>query len=269
MPTPSHQDPTPHAVQKFAGNAQRLLVIAGIIIGLPFTWLQFKPFSPAALINTIDPDFLRRLILWIYYFCWVSGLTFDIHMQREIYSKDPHLGSVSRRAIAATGALIAIALGMFFAGEYKERFTALALIALLVINVFGWKILLERVDPIIKASAEAYRHDQQYFAVAQLEAISRYLKGYWQWGRFGGMLFIVLLLCGISYSDAARQEIVEKIHSMLPGAHRANVSALLPVLCLASFVIFAETWVWLMRHRTRTALSVIRTLNEAYTITPR
>jgi len=259
---------TQRGVRLLAERAQYAVGIVGTLLGLFFTWLTFRGFPYVAWIQNTDVEFLRRLALAVYYFCWVVGSTFDIRVQREVYQNDPQLGSLPRLAVGAIVLLLVVAAALL-AVSLSERWFSILLALFIATNIFGWRVIIHRVDPVIAASEAKYRADGNHFGSEQLRVVTTYLKGRWQWYRFSVMMTLAIVAIAISFSTGVREIISETISLFVHDLPPHAISRLLPVSSLLLYVAIAETWIWTVRARVRATLNVLYALEERYELRPR
>jgi hypothetical protein len=77
----------------------------------------------------------------------------------------------------------------------------------------------------------------------KLRAVERYVTGRWQWWRFGAGFILAAAMNVLSYFDLGR------------GYAEASIFF---------FVVFLESWIWIMRSRTRLSLRVLDQLTDRY-----
>jgi hypothetical protein len=255
-------------VRLLAERAQYAVGIVGTLLGLFFTWLTFRGFPYVTWLENTDVEFLRHLALAVYYFCWVVGSTFDIRVQREVYQNDPQLGSLPRIAVGAIVLLLVVAAALL-AVSLSEHWFSILLALFIATNIFGWRVIIHRVNPVIAASEAKYRADANYFGLEQLRVVSTYLKGRWQWHRFAVMMAFALLAIAICFSTSVRQMVSEAVSFLVRDLPPPAVSRLLPVSSLLLYVVVAEAWIWGVRARVRATLNVLYRLEEQYELRPR
>src|SRR4029077_4291169 len=155
------------------------------------------------LIKAADAVHLRRVTLIFYYLCWVGGSSFDVHVQKEVYRRDPGEGRMPLVAFAAVVMLLIVAVVLLWASSSDEGFAA-ALAPFVLTNIFGWRVILHRVTPMIETTGAYYTQRSRYFRLEQLKLVQWYMTGWWQWFRFFVMIVLVALANVICFSELAR-----------------------------------------------------------------
>lgn len=244
----------------------RAIGVLATILGIVFAWVQLREV-PLPNIENAEPTHVRRLVLAIYYACWVAGATFDANTQKEVYRRDPQRGSIPREAFLAVIGLFVVAAVLLWASDSDLR-TSLALAPFLIVNVIGWRVVVHRITPIIANTTAAYQQVQEYARLEQLNIVKEYMVGRWQWIRFAGMLLIVVTANAICLFPEVRASLSHALHGFAPSLMESAISNLLPVAALASFVLFGEAWIWIRRARCAVALRTIGDLAERYKLQP-
>jgi hypothetical protein len=242
--------------------ALRSIWIVGGILAFLFTWLQIRNIFVPVLKNA-DPHHLRRFTLIVYYLCWVGGASFDVHVQREVYRRDPNQGRIPLAAFIGVTMLLAVAGILMWASTSDQGF-ALALVPFVIANFIGWRIVLARVRPMIEATRSHYAENANYFRLEQLELVAWYMTGWWQWARFALMAALVALANALCFSDGFRAAIAETVHSAWSDLGHETLTKLLPAISLLLFVLLAELWIWALRARIRMSLNTIESLMRRY-----
>jgi hypothetical protein len=259
---PPHLDDQITPIYKWAVRA---IAVVGTLLGALFAWVQLRTI-PLPLENA-DPLYARRVILAVYYACWIAGTTFDVNVQKEVYRLDPLRGNVPLTATLAVMGLFVVGAILLWASDSDER-TTLALGPFLVVNVIAWRVLLVRVRPIMERTRAAYEGSRLYHRTEQLDIIISYLTGWWQWIRFAFMGVIVLFGIAVCFDKAARAASAQALHALVPAANEAGIANLLPVAALFLFVVFAEGWIWALRVRNVVALRTLDAVARKYSLTP-
>jgi hypothetical protein len=168
--------------------ARRIIEVGGAILVAIFAWLQLKNIPFVEPIRNAEPRYILQFELAFYYLCWYCGTKFDVTTQESIYVTR---GPYPWRAVAGALVLLCVAAVLLWASDDEKKFSAV-LILFLVINVGTWQVLVYEVSKIIKDAEAFYLKERDYFALAQLKIVQRYIAGSWQWYRFVGMGVIVV-----------------------------------------------------------------------------
>jgi hypothetical protein len=266
--SPSHILDSKGHIDDLAFRARLSIKIVGGVLALIFTWLQFKEYELVPFVASTQPVFLRKLTLAIYYFCWVFGTSFDVSTQQAVYVTDPKKGRMSWDTIGAVLTLLLVVGILLWASENEKRFAAVLTVFVLT-NILLWLYLLQRVQPIIRASENFYRKEKDFFELERLHVVRDYISGDWQWHRFVVMGAIVVVADLVCFVDPVRQTLSAITQLSLPDLSTDVASSLLPDFSLVVFVLVAESWIWTIRVRTRTSLNVMSALKGKYRIAPR
>ena len=249
-----------------ARMVRKLIRYIGLILFAVFTYLQVKDFQVGALIENISPDFLRRITLILYYWCWIFGATFDTDIQELAYFSDKGRFKLTGKAIGLV-ILFGIVAAVLLWSAYDDRLFAGALTIFFAANIAGFAYILWFVKPIIQASENKFRRGDNYFSLAQLELVSGYMNGSWQWKRFGLGVLLVVAMDTICFLDVVKIAIAEALAGFLP-VSTAALAERLPTLTFVSFVILMEGWIWIQRARVHVALDLLEELSREFTLTP-
>ena len=215
--------------------AIRTIGLFASVLGVLFAWVQLRQM-PLPPLENAEPTYIRRIVLALYYACWVAGTTIDANIQKEVYRRDPQQGNIPRQALIAVASLFVVAAFLLWARTSDERISV-ALAPFLMVNIFAWIVLVQRVSPIIESTARAYQQAGQFHRLEQLHVVGDYITGWWQWARFALMALIVLAANLFTFSTTARASASRALQDFLPASTAAAISALLPVAALCLFVV--------------------------------
>jgi len=144
----------------------------------------------------------------------------------------------------------------------------LVLLGFTVVNIVGWWLIVARVKPIIDASRARLLSSGRFFRFEQLHLIEEHMAGHWQVSRFIAMVLISLLGILFYYSSPIRLFTARLIEAS-PLAISANTASdLLPPVIYLSFVLVAESWIWIKRENVRAMLSAMDNLRKDYSLEP-
>jgi uncharacterized membrane protein len=123
------------------------------------------------------------------------------------------------------------------------RWFALALTAFWTINLFGWRYMVGVLKTPIHQSYVKYGRAKEYVEMEKLRAVERYLTGNWQWWRFAAGAILAVAMDALSFFDLGQ------------GFAQGSIFF---------FVVFVESWMWIMRAKTKISLRALDDLSERY-----
>jgi hypothetical protein len=192
-----------------------------------------------------NPDIstvLWKTALVIYFFSWVFGADSDTEMQSEVYLAAPHKGRLGKQDLGVMLGIVAGFVVLCIVGN-NHRWFALALTGFWTINILAWRYMVRMLKTPLHQSYVTYGRAKQYVEMEKLRAVERYITGEWQWWRFA-----------IGAVLAAAMNVFAFVE-LRPGYAEASIFF---------FVVFVESWMWLMRVRTKLSLRVLDDLSERY-----
>ena len=192
-----------------------------------------------------NPDIstvLWKVALTLYFFSWVFGADSDTEMQADVYLAAPHEGRLTKQDI---GVMLGIAGGFLVLCLVSDnyRWFALALTAFWTINLIGWRYMAGVLKTPIHQSYVKYGRAKEYVEMEKLRAVERYLTGRWQWWRFVAGAILAVAMDALSFLD------------LRPGFAQGSIFF---------FVVFVESWMWIMRAKTKVSLRALDDLTERY-----
>jgi hypothetical protein len=164
--------------------------------------------------------------------------------------------------------LFGLLAGTLLWASDDDRWLAAVLTAFIGYNIFGWWYLNRIIKPIMLKSQDRLREDLAYFDLEKLRVVWSYLTDPWQWQRFATMLAMVFFFDAICFSDAFRSTLAE-ILTVVESVKSDTMFNILPDFYLLFFVIVAENWIWVMRVKVGTALTILDVLKEKYDLRQR
>jgi hypothetical protein len=244
----------PGGVKTFAHGTNRLVRLVEFSLPVIVGGLELRDLIhqqgitrlPDTLLHAFaNPDIsivLWKVALVIYFFSWVFGAESDTDMQSEVYLAAPHEGRLTKQDI---GVMVGIAVGFAVLCMVSDnyRWFALALTGFWTINVLAWRYMVGALKTPIHQSYVKYGRAKQYVAMEKLRAVERYITGRWQWWRFAAGAVLAVAMDVLSFFPLGR------------GYAEASIFF---------FVVFMESWIWIMRSRTRLSLRVLDGLTERY-----
>lgn len=250
-----------------ARNVRKIIKYIGSALVLLFAYLQLKDFQVGPAIETISPDFLRRLMMIAYYWCWIFGATFDTDIQEMAYFTQKGRNKLTFQAFTLM-VLFGIVMAALMWAADDDRWFAGMLTFFFLFNIGGFAYVLWFVRPIIKTSEIRYRQGRSYYSLAQLEIVSRFMNGDWQWYRFSAGLLLVIIMNAICFSDTIRNLIAHSTAGLL-SVDPVMLAARLPTFMLVIFIVVIEGWIWVQRGKVMVAFDQLEQLSARYRLEPR
>jgi hypothetical protein len=235
--------------------------LSGLLVAA-FAWVQIKNFPVIAILENTKPQSILQLALAGGFASWAAAISFDLSTQQAVYVDDPDEGRITFELAGAMILLTAVAGGLLWASNDEKRF-ALAIDIYILGNIVFWRLLLRRAKAVIEASKAFYR-DEDLFELEKLNVLETYVGGHWQWYRFGVMFAIAIILDAVCFVAPLRDVTALGVHFLFPNFSAAAASSLLPVIAFVGLLLVAESWVWLMRAKTRTCIGVIDGFRRRY-----
>lgn len=248
-----------NAMIAVARHARTVTRIAGGVLVLLFGWLKLNNEAVGRALSGSSPEFLLRVSLALYYLAWVMGATNDTNEQELAYAVPPSNATFPKGGYMAAASLVAAFA--FLCWVRSPRAFAVVLAGFLIANVAWWRYMVESVLPRpLTVSAEKFRAEKDYVALAILESFRYYIAGSWQWWRFaaGSVMVTAILFVAFVGLPAPLTRI----------AFFADRDRALGLLLLA-YVVGFEAWIWIMRHRVTTTRLALTHLGERYILTLR
>jgi len=228
-------------------------------LGLYFGFLQLSGIEIDPFKNDEFADILMKINLLIYYLGWLNGTLMDLKDEEAIFILPPNKGKFTASAI---GTLIILAILFFLLCSFRSNYVfVLILDGFLIANVISWKYLINFISNSVKENKEFYSNENKNYKSIYLNLmIDVYLKGNWQWWRFGIGAFILIIINVLVFTQLAQ------IISIRFNMHSAE---LVKAIGFLIFITVTEGWIWIMRLKRRTQIELIDTLDENYYISKR
>ena len=238
-------------------------LIKYIAIGLPlvFTWLTLNDISIESIDNLISnttaTDVVWKSALILFFTSWIWGTSYDTDMQELVYLSAPKKGQLPLHAIGVS-VMIAIVMSVLLWVPDYQTFT-LVLILFWLINLIAWRYLVWFIVGSMIASSEVtYRENQDYFGLEKLKIVENYICGRWQWWRFifGGILCLAMIVLAISPQE----------NYFIPVANISVSQSFIHSMSIFLFVTLMETWIWVVRIKSRVSIDVLDDFRNRYSI---
>ena len=228
-------------------------------LGLYFGFLEISGIETAVFKNDEFADTLMKIALLIYYLAWLNGTLMDLKDEEAIFILPPNRGKYKFTAIVT---MITIAVLFFTLCSFKSKqIFVLILDIFMIVNILSWQYLIEFISKSVKENKEFYLNENKYFKFIFLKIlIDDYLKGNWQWWRFGIGIIILIGINILVFTD---------LSIMISGKLNLNSAELVKAISFFIFITISEGWIWFMRLQRRTSLELIDSLDEDYYLSKR
>lgn len=247
----------------FARNTRTVVSLITTGLGVIFTALQWPHINIGALIVPDASDFIWRVALIAYYWCWRFGCIFDTDIQELAYASLPGKGKWNLRNYGIVILLIVIAVLLCWAQGHIIYFS-LTLTAFYLADHIGWRHIVSELDPHAKKSAREFRTASEYFALERLRIVRAQIQGNWKWWRMAAGAIIIVVIDLFTFSAAFRTLTTQAIQSLRPDVSAPEATSFVYSLLVAAFVVTMEVWHYVIRLKTRTSLKVLDDLSEHY-----
>ena len=245
-------------------NAQRAIGVIALLLPFIYAYLSFKDVPLQDILKSLSSQsaasILWKIVLAIYFFAWVFGTRTDAEDQEIVYRHVPEGGQFPRGSIGVLAGIFVLAAILLWSPSFE--FFVGALTMFFAFNVFAWRYLVkEVVTPSVNASHASTWAEGHYIDSERIRVVSDYLRGPWQWYRFGLGAFVIAGLWGLV--------IAKYMNFVVPGIPDPVSWQLAQVLGMLVFVLAMEIWIWSKRLQTKLALDFLKDLGQRYTISPK
>lgn len=238
-------------IERYSSYLRALLSALTTVLALLFVWLKFRGDAVLMVFQSAEALLIVKIAMAIYFVSWCAGADFDIRLRRRILTFAPRASSFAWLFPLYVG--LAVGFGvMCFVIDTASEF-ALLLLAFWTLNAFGWlrakKGIFREVFPSSQGSLDSTRF-------ALVKAVERYDIGAWQVRRFvvgAVLIFVTNLTAWLTDWFHVRHVF-------------GTPSELAVALCVLSFVVFVEGWMWWERSRMHFAESTIKWLAKSFQV---
>jgi hypothetical protein len=243
---------------RMARRTRTLIGVLATVLCSLFAWLQLRdiPFTP--IVENLSARAVFKATMFVYYTCWIAGTKWDTDDQELLYSVAPGDGTLPSRGIL-TAVLLAALFGLL-CWVPSPRVFAILLGLFLALNVVSWRFLVTRITR--KATGDARQLNasrKNYGEVACLQIWNRYMDGRWQWYRFLAGALLIIAINAMAFSG---------LHDVFLAGLRMTLEMLMTIGIML-FIGVMESWIWVMRIKTRYGIEAIREVSNEYSLSPR
>lgn len=228
-------------------------------LGLYFGFLQISGIEPELFKNDEFADVLMKIALLIYYLAWLNGTLMDLKDEEAIFILPPNKGKFTFSAIVT---MIILAIIFFFLCSFKsKRIFVLILDVFMIVNIYSWQYLIKFISNSVKENKELYNIENKNFKFIYLRLmVDNYLKGNWQWWRFGVGILILIGTNILVFTD---------LSLIISSDLKLKSAELVKAIGFLIFIAATEGWIWYMRVQRRASIELIESLDEEYYLVKR
>lgn len=242
-------------------HARRIVAIVAAIFGL-FVIAYFQDYPISNFVQSLDENAIIGATLIAYYYAWLLAQSIEMKMTRTVYIADA--GNPKSMLIQVPATVLSGLALFYFRGN--EKSLALAMLVFFVVDVAAWRNVVRLSYKFEARSAQKYERERSYSRLAQLRYYVRsYLRGGWQYPRYGLLFLILGFLFVAAFVPSARQLVAAQISAFteIPEEKIYNLSF---ALLFFLYISVAEIIVWEMRLRTRRAIIILDELRLNYRV---
>jgi hypothetical protein len=244
---------------QMARSARTLITSLAAALALFFGWLQFREIEFGPIVEDVSAKIVFKGAMALYYACWVAGTTWDTDDQELLYSVAPREGKLPWNGIA-TAVILATVFGVL-CWIPSDRIFAVVLALFLAVNVLSWRYLVTRITrKAIRDAMMVHMKNKNFCETACLEIWTRYLDAPWQWYRFAAGAVVIGMLNLVIFTGLAGFISHKSSHLS---------TDLLTTIGIVLFILVMESWIWIMRVKTRVGIHTVRELTTMYEISPK
>ena len=242
------------ALSRLAASTRWLTRAAGTLLASIFAWLKLNDVPFAQITAEPAASVLLRSALVAYYFSWIVAVGLDTRDEEDVLYAVPNDG---RFPAAALAILIAISVGfgiLCWVNSYPQFVIALG--TFWVLNFLAWRYLLRSViSPALERSYTLAATAGGPFDTEKLRLLDSFLRGRWQWSRFGAGAISIGVLAALTHPSVA-----EPARASFGFASSSGLGASAIALHLALF----EGWIWWRRIERRVGIRLLERLEPSH-----
>jgi hypothetical protein len=250
---------------ELARGARLLVWCVATAITIGFAWVQLQNSDLTALVRFLGADLIWRVSLILYFTSWVMGCQFDIDLQEEVLTSSGERTTLKWEVLAFILGITILGIVLVWAVGDLARFSAVLTI-FLVVDHGAWRYLAKFMGRPYEVSARHYEAMKDKICLEKLATVRALVFGGWKWWRLTVVVPIVLIMLADAFIPQVRNGLSGLARTILGGGQDAE--AVVGGILVFAFVFSAELWIWLMRIRARTRITVLDDLGHRYELRP-
>ena len=225
--------------------------LAAAILVLVVGYLEFREAQLEGFAKFVDNTTLIKFGLCIYFVGFGWGALDDTNIQKRAYLKDPDRGRVHFKQWTGMGVFLALFATLFFI-PHEPVWFQLDLLALIAVNMWTWRVIVERTTPMIlttHAECKAASGSANMIRMAKLLLVVEYMNGPWQRRRFISLILFAALQIPVAWLVETGRLQPLGAGTELFGVSGEVLLAYLPGLLFILYVLVSEVWMKVYRLR--------------------
>lgn len=233
-----------------------------------FAYLIFNDIQASSIVTPIAAGIIWRLALFIYYWAWVAGVTFDTNKQEEAYVSLPGKGKWPAQAFGALAVFVGMAYVLLDSRDNVVYFS-LALTAFVATDHAIWFYLRSFLRESIAESRQLYTQERLWYELEILNTVEEQVFGRWKFYRLIFGVLIVIIADVYAFSPAFQNAAGGLVTRLFPWLSVAEAGAVFYSVLIFLFVMVMEVWHWFMRARTFVRVRTLEELSDVYDLRAR
>jgi len=234
----------------------KILIKLGIVIPpLFYGYLKLHSTDITPFTNEYTSATILRISFIIYYLSWVYGTLFDMNIYDiSLISSKKEEGITLKDY--GVGLIIIIVFSLLLYSP-TNIYVASILSLFWLVDWLSYHYLLKyQINPLLIESEKEYKKMDNLWSLLRLESTKNYISGTWKKIRYytGSVILIILII--FSFENIISNSINSIFH-IISGNFIFSLIFLI-------FVLSMESWMWLIRLKTKLTMNMISKNEETY-----
>lgn len=252
-------------VDKMAAFLTALIMIVGGVVLVIFTAISIRDIRFDNIPIFFGETTFTKFGLGLFFAHWSWGVRTDLYLQARYYQTDPNRGKLTWRSRIGIAGFIVFFIALFWWHSQLVVFQLL-LLGFIGMNFYSWGAIIAQSNKMARSSRKELRHDEDWFALEQLELVCDYMNGRWQIIRFLVLMFLALAQVIVALAIAGWWAPLDPVRHGLANLFGPPLLPHLPGLLFFLFVLVSTAWMGGMRMRVLFGTKVINDLLATYTM---
>lgn len=252
-------------IDKLASALRKAIWIGTLVIPIFALWLLSSSEIFQPLLQTLDPQLLRRLSLTLYYVSVVYGSLVDISVMRDAFTADSSEGTVSPLEWTMFVLFCVAAVVLFIATIWSDAVFLLIFAGFVITQTVGGFFIDRRVGSIVSESIKEIEENRDdLFVREKLDRVRTYRIGAWTRRRIAVQAILLSAVLVVGFAEQLRTALAQWLTSIITNLTTSAIYSLLPSAAVLVFIIAGEGWQWVKRVDITAAVRVLDQLALRY-----